>query len=231
MAHMLLVNPRRRKARKTTRRANPARKTARRRVRRANPLFAAAPRHVRRRRNPLFAHKRRHHVRRRRNPISFGGSKGGIAQMLKDAALGGVGAVAMDIVMGYANGVLPTSLQTTPNTVGIGDAVKAALTIGLGEMLRSATKGASIKVATGALTVQVSDIVRSFVPSTMTLGANTPAVRVIRGNPRVGPNAGYLQNPGMGRYIGSQNSQLLNRYTAGSPGQLLNGTSSQMRFR
>lgn len=241
MAEMLLINPShrpsRRKARRSTnpgRRPRARRAAAPRRVRRnpihhfaglGNPHRARRRTHSRRvRRNPMhaLAHHRRH--RRRRNPISLGHHKANAIGMLKAALLGGAGAITVDLLMGQVNKYLPDSLKVNDAQVGVGDAVKGALTIVAGLGLSKMTKGLSVKLAQGALIVQASDILRSFLPSSMTLGYATSA-RLLRGSPMIGPNAAALQagrgilppnQPTLSRYVDGK-SPLLNRYVAGSP--------------
>ena len=114
MAEMLLINPRRRKAAKRT--------TAKRRViRRKNPIgLARAKPHKRaRRRNPIGLGRI---TRRRRNPIG-GLRKTAIMGEIKNALLGGAGAVAMDVLMGQLNAYIPPSLRRTPGKLGVGDLV------------------------------------------------------------------------------------------------------------
>ena len=159
MAEMLLINPRRRAKRATAKRRVSAK-------RRHNPItmHGYAPK---RRRKHI-----RHHVgmarihRRRRNPI--GARSSGIMAEVQAALLGGAGALAMDVLYGQINGYIPASLQRVPGKVGIGDAVKMAITIAVGQMLNKSTRGLSRKMATGALICQSRDVLSSFVPSTMT---------------------------------------------------------------
>jgi hypothetical protein len=192
MAEMLLINPRkRRKARK----AAPAKRRRSSAKRRRNPianLGAHSPvRRMRRRRANPVAKVR---SRRRRNPINLGGrGAAGIMGLLKDAAIGGAGALAVDVAMGKVNPYLPEAMRTNPNTVGLGDLVKAGLTVMAGKLLNKVTKGISMKAARGALTTQVRDILSLQLPSTMTLGYASPA-KVIPGTARVGPNVIALQN-------------------------------------
>lgn len=247
MSKVLLINPshrpKRRKARKSPsaaqRRARAA-FAARARGRAKNPVRRVARRrHVavsrRRRRNPIHAlATRRTSVRRRRNPISMGVSTRGIVGQLKAALVGGAGAVAMDVIMGQINKYLPASMQATAN-VGVGDAVKAGVTVLLGQVLNKMSRGMSSKLAQGALTVQAADILRSFVPSTMTVGYYSPG-RVIRGSPKTGPNMQAIA-PGMARYLAPAKSggPLLSRYMSPGSTQLLSAsgmrTNSNVRAR
>ena len=175
MAELLLLNPR---GRRKAKRASPARKRTSRK-RRSNPISAA--------RHSPVRHAKRHTARRRRNPIGGSRGTGAIVAMLKAAAIGGAGAVAVDLAMGYANQWLPESLQTKANEVGAGDAVKAALTVAAGVMLAKYTKGLSKQAALGALTAQVRDLITVNLPASVGLGFASPA-RVIPGNSRVGPS-------------------------------------------
>ena len=216
MAEMLLINPRKRRAsRKTHTQAKP-------RVvhRRKNPLTA-----TRRRKNPLSLHKRVMHVasrRRRRNPISLG-SGGSYMNQIKAALIGGAGAVAVDVAYGQIQSYLPASMQKVAGQVGTGDAVKAIITVALGKLLSKATKGMSAKAAQASLTVQAHDILKTFVPTSVTMGGlgyASPA-RLVQGTNRVGPI-----RRGMNAY--STGTPLLNAYSTGSS-QLLNGAGAASR--
>jgi hypothetical protein len=228
MAEMLLINPRSR-----TRKARKA--TAKRRVHRRRSVSAVShtTRHVRRRRhNPIglarvhHRARRRHHVaRRRRNPIHLRGlSSNSIMQMLKEAMIGGAGAIGVDVLMGYIKGYLPTALQRTPGKLTAGDAVKAGITVALGQLLSKPTRGLSRKLAAGALTVQARDILASFVPTSMTLGYASPA-RIVSGTNRVDPIArGNVAQMGAYQRANSR-SPLLGAYQrANGPTPMLNGT-------
>lgn len=225
MSSMLLINPRRRAAKKRVS-AAPKRKRrpARARVAR-NPVsvVSLSPARRKRRRNPVSARR----VKRRRNPI--GGMRGlssGIVGMFKDAMIGGAGAVAVELVMGQVNSYLPPSMQRTAGSVSVGDAVKAAITVVLGNLLSKPTRGLSRKMAAGALTVQAASLVRMMVPSSMTLsgagagglGYAVPA-QLVNANLRVGPNRNRIS-----QYVPG-NSPLLNQYVANS-NPLLNGAGS-----
>jgi hypothetical protein len=191
MAQMLLINPAKRRTVKRSaakkrrknpspaqraarakfaamsraRSANPARKRAR---RRRNPVAVA----VRRRRNPIGVSMARKMTRsyRRRNPIGMGGSLFNFRSYfatMKDAAVMGAGAVAMDVGYSYINRMLPAMLQRTPGSVTAGDAVKAVLTVMIGRLLAKPTRGLSQKAAMGALTVQAYNITASMLPASM----------------------------------------------------------------
>jgi hypothetical protein len=205
MAEMLLINPRKRKAAHKARRAHPI---AKRRVHA-----------VRRRKNPIAAAKRR--VMRRRNPISMGMMGGGYMTAIREALMGGAGAVAMDLVFGQVNKFLPATLQKTPGTVGTGDAIKAVLTVFIGHTLNKATRGFSKRAAQASLTVQAHDIIKSFVPATMTMGYYSPAM-MAQGTNRVGPI-----RKGVNAYT-SGGTPLLNAYQAsGGATALLNGARTR----
>lgn len=220
MAEMLLINPRRRKARRAS--ASGKRRVVR---RRRNPIavVAKAPaRRVVRRRNPIGLKRV---SRRRRNPITLRGNV--IMNEIKAALIGGSGAVAMDVLMGQINPFLPANLQRTPGALGVGDAVKLALTIAAGQLLAKPTRGLSQKMAIGALTCQTRDMLASFVPATMVMGYANPA-RVIQGQARVGPIMTRMNGRNrmsVNAYLptGGQ-TPLLNAYQrAGGQSALLNG--------
>lgn len=217
MAEMLLINPRRRKARKAT---------AKRRVRRAstarrrNPIAAVA-RYTRRRRNPIGMMKRRV-MRRRRNPIGMGRlGMGSIVGMVREGLMSGVGAVAFGVVHGQIQKFLPAALKVVPGKIGAGDAVKALITVVLGQALSGVTRGYSKKAAAASLTVQMHDLVKGFVPAALPLGGlgfASPA-GIAMGTNRVGPI-----RRGMNAYTGG--TPLLSAYTSGAS-QLLNGARNR----
>ena len=228
MAEMLLLNPRKRarraakKSRKSSRRRNPvpaglARYMAAKSKRRT---ISAVARRVRRRRsNPSLRAVSRVVRRRRRNPISLGGSGRSMLAMIKSAMIGGAGAVAVDVAMGQLNRFLPATLQRTPGKVGIGDAVKAAITVVLGRLLAKPTRGLSQQMAAGALTVQAHQLLAGFVPASMTLGYGVPA-RVVNMSNRVGPIRNG--NPAVGAYQRPGSTPLLSAYLRPGSTPMLN---------
>lgn len=206
MAEMLLINPRKRarKARRTT--------TKRTRVaRRRNPITSTVP--IARKRNPVRAMRRRI-MRRRRNPIGMGAASGYI-NAIREALMGGVGAVAFDIVHGQIKRFLPAALQVQPGKIGAGDAVRAIITVFAGEALNKVTRGFSRKAAMASLTVQAHDLLKGFVPAALPLGYASPAL-VAQGTNRVGPI-----RQGMNAYTPPGQTPLLSAYTKGT--QLLSG--------
>ena len=220
MAEMLLINPRKRHARKATH-------TAKRRVHRArrkNP-YAAMLTHARRRKhtarkhNPIHALRRR--VMRRRNPIG-GGMMSGYMSLIKDGLIGGAGAVAMDVVYGYVNNMLPDALKNQPGTLTAGDAVKAIFTVAAGKGLSKVTGGLSMKAAQASLAIQSYNIVKQFLPATMSLGYASPA-NIIQGTNRVGPI-----RQGMNAYVRPGQTPLLSAYQRpDGRSALLNGSASK----
>jgi len=233
MAEMLLINPRgRRKARK----ANPAR-----RRRRANPLALARVMPRRRRRNPIAAVARRRRranpigmmkrrVMRKRNPAMLGGYMGAIREALMD----GFGAVAIDYAYSMIAKAIPGTagnmLRPNPTSVGAADAVKAVLTVVLGNALNGVTRGFSRKAAKASLTVQSYQIMKKVLPAQISgnlsgLGYMSPAVIASGGNTRIGPIRGQ-----MGMYTAPGATPLLSAYTAsGSASPLLSGSTARMR--
>jgi hypothetical protein len=238
MAEMLLINPRKRRARKSGRTAAQRRATAklvamnrsRTRRRRRNPVatVAAAPMVRRRRMAARRANPAMRTYRRRRNPAMLGGrfGLGSIMRSVQDALVQGGGAVAMDLLYGQIAKFLPSTLQRTPGSIGLGDATKAVITVFLGHMLKGPTRGLSARAATGALTVQAHGIIAGLLPSTMTLGYYTPGM-VTQGASRIGPNRAIVGN--VGRYTAPGATALLNRYTAPGMSPMLNGRSARMR--
>jgi len=233
MAEMLLINPRRRTRRKA-KRAAPAR-------RRRNPLALARVMPRRRRRNPIAAVRRarrrnpigamRRRVMRRRNPAMLGGYMGAIREALMD----GFGAVAIDYAYNMIAKAIPgtagSMLKPNPTSVGAADAVKAVLTVVLGNALNGVTRGFSRKAAKASLTVQSYQIMKKVLPAQITgnlsgVGYYSPAMVASGGNTRIGPIRGQ-----MGAYLPSSSSTpLLSAYTAsGSASPLLSGSGARMR--
>ena len=210
---MLLINPRKR----STRKHNPKRRVMR---RKHNPVTAM----VRRKRNPLAAMRRRRNPmaamvrRRRRNPIG-GAMMGGYMTQIREAVMGGAGALGMDLVYGQINNFLPTALKRVPGSIGAGDAVKAVVTVALGGLLNKATRGFSAKAAKASLTILAYDIMKSFVPSSMTIGYASPAL-IAQGTNRVSPI-----RRGMNAY--TNGTPLLNAYTAPGRTPLLSGARNR----
>lgn len=210
MAEMLLINPRRR------------RKTTARKTRRRNPVARVMARPTRRR-NPVAAMKKR--VMRRRNPI---GMTSGMMRMIQDAFVGGAGSIAVDLAQGQLNKFLPATLKTTPGTVGLGDGVKAVMTVVLGRALNRTTRGLSMKMASGALTVQSAGIMKTLLGPMLgaQLGFYTPGF-VTNGTSRVGP----IRNAGMGAYTPAGQTPLLSAYTRPGVTPLLNAARGPSNAR
>ena len=206
MAEMLLINPRKRRARK-------AKSSKRRASRKRNPVSYRA---VTRRAKPAAsrAPNPRRRRRRMRNPVSVRGVFGSIVPMLQDAAIGAGGSIAVDAFMGQINKYLPATMQPTPGAVGTNDAIKVVTTIALGQLLSRPTRGMSRKAAAGALTVQMDKIIRTFLPANVKaqLAYGTVAP-VVPGRMTVQPNA-----------------QRMNAYTRpGAATPLLNGAGAYTR--
>ena len=213
MAEMLLINPRKRTARKARKTTH----TAKRKVhaRRKNPIAA-----IRRKRAHPMHTARKSAARRRRNPIAMRGMMGGYMGAIREALMGGAGAVAMEVVFGQVNKFLPASLQKTPGAIGAGDAVKAIMTVFIGQALNGATKGFSKKAAQASLTIQAHDIIKSFVPASLPLGYASPAM-IAQGTNRVGPI-----RKGVNAYTGG--TALLSAYNKpGAANPLLSGARSR----
>jgi hypothetical protein len=233
---MLIINPAHRPKRRRV--AKKARRAVAKVRRRRNPVsraLALAPTRRRRRLNPIRHLRARH--RRRRNPIGLGGagSAKGLMHLLVEAAIGGVGALGVDVLWGQINPKLPASLQSSPTGVGIGDAVKLAATVALGKALSKPTKGLSTKIALGSLIVQMRDIASTIVPASMPLaglGYFTPG-RVINASARIGPNQAITRgsSPLLNRYMRPGVTPLLNSASAGqtSPFQPAMSNMTAMR--
>lgn len=231
MAKMMLVNPAKRRRASVAKKRVTRRRVARRRNpidnlagfakvrRRRNPVAAVARRRTRRR-NPIAVVSRRR--MRRRNPIG-GLNTSTLLAMFKDGAIGGAGAIGMDLIMGQLNAYLPITFQTVPGLPGVGDAVKAGITALIGQGLSRKTGGLSRKMAEGALAVQAHDIMRALLPASMQVGYYTPAA-LVQGSARVGPS----RMNGVRRYLPSGSATpLLSKYMQpGSASPLLSRAES-----
>jgi hypothetical protein len=160
MAGLLLVNPKRRSRRKSKvsshhRRRVRAKVTHRRRKRRAVAVMS----------NPRRRHRARAHNPRRRyrrNP-SFRGLAGGIVPTLKAGAIGAVGAIGVDLVVGYSAKYLPTSMQS-----GIAlTAAKLLAAILVGSIGNKVLRGKGRELAVGAVTVQLHDLAKAQLMAAM----------------------------------------------------------------
>jgi hypothetical protein len=169
-------------------------------------------------------------VMRRRNPAMLGGYMGAIREALMD----GFGAVAIDYAYHMIAKAIPGStgqmLTPNPTSVGAADAIKAVLTVVLGNALNGVTRGFSRKAAKASLTVQSYQIMKKVLPSTISsnlsgLGYMTPAVVSSGYGTRIGPIRGQ-----MGMYTAPGATPLLSAYTAsGSASPLLSGSNARMR--
>ncbi len=184
MATTLMLNPKKRGKRRASRRSGKAPSAKQRanwarfaKMARGRAARSSAPKRKRRasrRTNPIImsrTYSARRSRARRRNPIRLGGGGGGslfnlrgYIAPLKEAAIMGAGAVAMDMAYGYATPYLPAMLQRVPGRVGLGDLAKALLTIAFGKVLAKPTRGLSMKAAMGALVVQGRDIALTLLP-------------------------------------------------------------------
>jgi hypothetical protein len=197
------------------------------RRRRRNPIGVVHRRRARRH-NPIGAVRRR--VMRRRNPAMLGGYMGAIREALMD----GFGAVAIDYAYHMIAKAIPgtagSMLTPNPTSVGAADAVKAVLTVVLGNALNGVTRGFSRKAAKASLTVQSYQIMKKVLPAQISsnlsgLGYMSPAVVAAGGGTRIGPIRGQ-----MGMYTAPGATPLLSAYTSsGSASPLLSGSGARMR--
>lgn len=189
MGQLMLINPRKRKARK----ASPKR-----RVRR-NPVAAAAPAKRRVRRNPISARQMRKVRRARRNPIG-----GGIMPQITGALMGGAGAVAVDMISSYLP--LPVSLKTGyMRYVTMG-----ALGLMLGTLGKKVLGQSAVKMGSGAMTVAAYVALKE-----MTAGMLPGSVSVVPASAVAG--LGYASpTPVLGEYITGPGSRGMGEFVAGA---------------
>lgn len=182
---LLLINPRKRHSKK--RRYSRRRKmSARQRM-----YFGKRRRHYsKRRRNPIRIvrhHKRRYskrrharrYSRRRHNPISLrglGGGARGVVGKVTHAATGALGAILVDILMGYGGRWLPANVQTPITATGgvnpwyYVTKLTGALLVGMfGRKLPLVGRYAE-RFAEGSMTVTLYGAIKQVMPAGLTLG-------------------------------------------------------------
>lgn len=242
MQQLLLVNPRKRRAagrrkprsaaqKAATRRmlsANRSRRGPKRHSRSRSASYATNPAPRRRRARSLVARHTKRHTRRRRNPIGLGSFKlGSITSLLKSAALGAGGAIAVDVAYGYANSYLPDMVKSPMSVDGSPNyayyAAKGAAAVGIGMLLKRVVGASKAgRMVEGSLTVTLHDLAKVIVASNMS--------SVKLGYAGAGRNAGTLpqaqrQLKGTGAYVSGVTP--LGAYISGGS----SGRNNAMRMR
>lgn len=202
MEQLLLVNPRKRRARKTGRSAAQKRATARmlaanRAARRSNPSPRASAQ--KRRRRSAMPSVKTLYRRRRRNPAS---PVSGIMPLLNAALMGAAGATAVNAAVAY----LP--LPDTLKTGNMSHVVKAVMAMGLGVFGRRFIGKAALSMAQGALTVTLTDAIKGVAAQAgMSLGYYAPAITMAPAGPMLATSMGsaYVNSAydsaGLGEYV------------------------------
>lgn len=220
---MLIGNPKRRSGAK--RRRSPAQKAATRRMLAANRARknpAARKRRRTARRSVAVAGPVRRTARRsvrRSARRSFSGMTSGIRAsgalgLVKAGAIGGAGAVAVDIAFGQAGRILPAGWVSPMNADGSTNwlyfAAKAGAAVALGMYGRKVMPAPiAAKMAEGSLTVLSYQIMRGMIPASIGLGYYNPVP--VMSQPRPGMGAYLPRSSGMGAY------QALNRAAMNTP--------------
>lgn len=204
MSELMLVNPRRKARKATRRRAGVRRRMTALQRKYFGPRRARKGTHRRRRRvetlavNPRRRHSRRRSHRRlthlRRNPrrLGFGSTRGFINSTLVPAGIGALGALGVDLLVGYAGPKLPASLQSgmALNAVKIAGAVAVGYLAGM-----ISGKKFGEEAMAGAITVTLYDIVKGYAKSAM------PTL------PLSGAQFGWVSPaPQIGMYVGNDNA-------------------------
>lgn len=182
------VNPRRRRRKLTAKQiaagfgGKRGRKRGGRRAhsrRRRRSVVTAAPVVHRRRRRSASRGMRR--SRRGRRGFSMRGAASGFMPLLKSGAVGGAGAVVVDVGMGYAMRFLPASLATPVDAAGQPQygyfGAKAALALLLGTYGRRlpVIGNYASRMAEGSLTVLAYQFMRPMAAGFMPVGYFNPA--------------------------------------------------------
>lgn len=205
MAHLLIVNPKRRKRHGRRKGVVPAHlrpflfkkghrggKHASRRKRRSRRHNPGNPH----RRRSMTRHVRRHYFRRRRrNPVGMRYLSGGVIAPVVGAAKGAVGALLVDALMTYVP--LPDMLKVNP----IGSQATRAVSAFLLGWLSSFVVGRSFagKMTEGALTVQLYGLTKPLVSAVVPLSGVDNEMGWYNPGYVMG-SEGHLQ-PGMGAYL------------------------------
>lgn len=218
MSELLLVNPRRKRRRKSTARRNPKRKMSALQAQyfgKRRKSGGGRKRRASKRRHSVAKVARRVGRRARRAARRFGSSRSGAMKLipanivkgtLLPAAMGGAGAIAVDVIWGMLGSKLPANLQTGT----LGTAVKAAGAIGVGQ-LASKFLGREIgqRVTAGYLTVLAYNLIRGMAQKAMPSlpGLSDYSMGYTQAGPYIPdgytpPNVGaYLPDPSMGSYV------------------------------
>lgn len=185
---LMLVNPRKRRARKSNpgkkRRSAKQRAATRRLVafnRGTNPVRR---RRSRRRSNPISyrairrsAPKSLRRHRRRRNPIGEGFTGHNLMSLVKTGVWGAGGALATDFAMGNlplpANVVTRTNADGTTNFLYYG--TKAVFALALGALGKRFLGHNAHVMAEGSMIVNMYDLIRTLLPASLKLGYFSPA--------------------------------------------------------
>jgi len=212
MSTLFMVNPRSkrrrgksRKHRSAAQRAATARLVALNKGFRRNPRRKSRKASRRKQRGfAVMSAPRVHRLRRRarrafesmRSHFAGGGIVGSASSLLKAGAIGGAGAVAVDVGMSYVRSYLPSSMTSPVNADGSANfgyfGAKAALAIALGVYGRRIPKLGAFagRMAEGALTVMAYQLMRPMVPANMlgaymnpapTMRAGVSGLRSVRG--------------------------------------------------
>lgn len=183
MHQLALINPRRKRRHKKAKRSHAKRRHVRRHKARRRSVVV-----IGRRVNPRRKiHHRKRRFHRRRNPRV---SMSGVMRALVPAAIGGAGAVAVDIGVGYLGSVasIPDFLKTGYGKVGL----QALAAFGMGFIAKKAgVSGEKANaVVLGALTVTAYSLIRNLVKSA------APTVPGLSGDFR--DNIGAYMQPSLG---------------------------------
>lgn len=196
MGQMLLLsaNPKRRrsgKRRSAAQRAATARMLAANRSRRhaSNPKRKRSRKYRANPAAPATLHRRRS-VR----SYASGAARSNSVQLLKTGAIGGAGALGVDVIFGYMGSVLPASAASRINADGTTNllyyAAKGATAVALGVFGKRIMPAAlAEKLAAGSLTVMSYDLMKGLLPASIPVGRvgyMNPA-QVMRGTGKIVP--------------------------------------------
>lgn len=119
---------------------------------------------------------------RRKSRRSSGGGGGGrsfslnsVTDVAKNGAIGGAGALGIDVLMGILKPMLPDTMNARIDAAGQTNwlyyAVKAGLAVGVGVLGKRVLPGdVAARMGEGAMVVMTYEIMRGMMPSSVTLG-------------------------------------------------------------
>jgi len=190
--------------------------TASRRRRSVSTVVRRVARRVRRSVSPRV-------VRRYASRANAGYRLGGVVPMLKNAAVGAAGAVAVDVAYGFIGQYIPASMQSPTDSSGSPNYMyymgKGALAIGIGMIGRRVLGRYAPALVMGSMIVTIHQLLRGFVQSSgvniplgdaMNPGRVLPPLPVSQ-NLRGMRGVGFYPGQNIGSYVSAASREMMQR--------------------